>query len=69
METHFQDRIENGLFMIEKERRRVSRNQRKREIGCDTDDAVWDESDLFTVEGCCYALALYLLKQRPRPVN
>jgi hypothetical protein len=67
MEQHFGNKIEEGLQMIEKERVRAKRNQMKVTLGCDPEDGVWDQSDLQTFQGCCFALAIYLFKNKDKP--
>lgn len=62
MNQHFGNKIEEGLQMIEKERVRAKRNLMKTQLGCDAEDGVWDQSDLQTFEGCCFALAIHLFK-------
>lgn len=66
MERHFGNKIEESLFQIEKLRRQLSTEQKKKEQNISSDDKVSVHGDLFTVEGCCYELALFLLQNKPK---
>lgn len=64
MEQHFGNSIERGLFHIERQKKLLSTEMEKQKREIESDDCPTAPSDLFTVEGCCYELALYLLKKR-----
>jgi len=69
MEKHFGNKIDEGLQMIEKERVRTRRNEMKVSLGCDAEDGVWNQSDLQTFQGCCFALAIHLFKNMEQQPN
>ena len=66
MESNFGNTIEDGLFRIEKGQQMILTETKKREKDISSDDRIAVQSDLFTVEGCCYELAVFLMKNRPR---
>lgn len=64
MEKHFGNSIERGLFHIERKKELLRTEQTKKDAGIHSDDTVAVQSDLFSVEGACYELALFLLRKK-----
>ena len=67
MEQNFGNSIERGLFHIERQKKLMSTEMEKEGRQIESDDTVATSSDLFTVEGCCYEKALFLLKKKHTP--
>lgn len=65
MELNFGNVIEEGLFKIEKNKKMISTENKKKQKEIESDDQVAVGSDPFTLEGCCFELALYLLQHKP----
>lgn len=66
MEQHFQNKIEEGLFKIEKNKKMMLTENKKKMMNIDSDNHLLTQSDTFSIEGCCYELAVFLLKNRTK---
>jgi len=64
MEKNFGNSIEEGLFKIEKNKKMICTEFKKKEKSICSDDRIVAQSDPFTIEGCCYELAVFLLKNK-----
>ena len=69
MESNFGNVIEEGLFKIEKIKKMIMTESKKKENKVASDDKIYTQSDPFTVEGCCYELAIFMLKNRPTKIQ
>jgi len=59
----FQNKLEESLVLIQKHQKNILRSREKENKTGETSDEIWKESDLFTADGCCYALALFLFNK------
>ena len=60
----FKNKLEESLVLIEKHQANIIRFNKKKELETGSDEKIWDESDLFTAEGCSYALAKFLFQKK-----
>ena len=59
----FKNSLEESLAEIHKQQQNILRNRKKIHKTGSSMDKIWEDSDLFSANGCAYALALMLLKK------
>lgn len=69
MQTNFENKIEEGLYHLQREQKKVQRLLKKQALGVETSDKVFDFADVRTFEGSTYFLALFLLNRMPEQEN